>query len=263
MIRDSNREHAIVDAGTLAVRNEQPVVLNPRLRGGPWIALYDPRLIGGHRTAIYAVNGRARIPARFAIDWVKLDENGARAHGDESQVANWHGYGAEVLAVADATVAETIDDLENNPSFTKGSAMPIPLESVSGNYVCLDLGGGRFAFYEHLKHGSIRVKAGDRVKSGQVLAQLGNSGSTSSGPHLHFHIGDTKSELASEGLPYVFKHFDVLGAFENIEAIGTNQRWKTAPPEVGGARTNELPPPKAVVNFPAEQDELHEFSRIP
>ena len=67
IIRESNREHAIVDAGALAVRNERPVVLNRPLRGGPWVAIYDPMLIGGHRTAIYAVDGRARIPARFAI----------------------------------------------------------------------------------------------------------------------------------------------------------------------------------------------------
>jgi murein DD-endopeptidase len=256
--RGSNHERAIIDAGAVAVRNERPVVLNPPLRGGPWVAIYDPMLIGGHRTAIYAINGRARIPARFAIDWVKLDDNAKRARGDESQVANWYGYGADVLAVADATVVEVMDDLADNPSFGKKSQTPMPLENVSGNYVCLDLGGGRFVFYEHLKHGSIRVKAGDRVKSGQVLGLLGNSGSTSSGPHLHFHVGDARSELASEGLPYVFKNFDVAGAFKSIEAFEgietgeSGQRWDAAPPGAGGARTSELPAPKTVVNFPAD-----------
>jgi Peptidase family M23 len=250
-IRGSNPEHATVDAGTLVMRNEKPVALNPPLRGGPWAALYDSTLMGGHRTAIYAVDGRARIPARFAIDFVKLDGDATRAQGDESQVANWHGYGAEVLAVADATVVEAMDDLPDNLFFGKTSPTPIPLEDASGNYLCLDLGGGRFAFYEHLKHGSIRVKAGQRVKSGELLALLGNSGSTSSGPHLHFHVGDAKSELASEGLPYVFKRFEMLGAFENIQTIGTGQRWAKPAASIGGARTNELPAPKAVVNFPA------------
>jgi murein DD-endopeptidase len=251
-IRGSNPEHAMVDAGTLAVRNEKPVALSPPLRGGPWVAIYDPTLMGGHRTSIYAVDGRARIPARFAIDFVKLDDNATRAHGDESQVANWYGYGAEVLAVADATVSDAVDDLEDNSSFAKGSQTPIPLENVSGNYVCLDLGNGRFAFYEHLKHGSIQVKAGDHVKSGQVLARLGNSGSTSSGPHLHLHVANAKSELAGEGLPYVFKQFEVIGEFDSIETIGTGRRWKAPSPGAGGARINELPAPKAVVNFPAE-----------
>jgi murein DD-endopeptidase len=148
-------------------------------------------------------------------------------------------------------VIEAMDDLPDNPSFGKTSPTPIPLENVSGNYVCLDLGSGRFAFYEHLKHGSIRVKAGQRVKSGELLALLGNSGSTSSGPHLHFHAGDAKSELASEGLPYVFKRFEMLGAFENIQTIGTGQRWAKPPVSISGARTNELPAPNAVVNFRA------------
>jgi murein DD-endopeptidase MepM/ murein hydrolase activator NlpD len=49
--------------------------------------------------------------------------------------------------------------------------------------VILALGKGRFAFYAHLKPGSLRVKRGDRVREGEVLALLGNSGS-STGPHF-------------------------------------------------------------------------------
>ena len=68
-------------------------------------------------------------------------------------------------------------------------------------YVVLDLGGGRFAFYAHLQPGSLRVKAGDRVKAGQVLGLVGNSGNSTE-PHLHFHISNGISPLGSEGLPY-------------------------------------------------------------
>jgi murein DD-endopeptidase MepM/ murein hydrolase activator NlpD len=48
------------------------------------------------------------------------------------------------------------------------------------------------------------VKEGDRVKRGQVLGLLGNSGN-STAPHLHFHVCDSAPvvALASEGLPYV------------------------------------------------------------
>jgi hypothetical protein len=248
--RASGQERTIVEAGESDVRRYRPIVLAPPLRGGPWVALYDPKMVGGHRTAIYAVNGRARIPARFAIDWVRLENDGTHARGDKSQIANWHGYGAEALAVADGAVVEAKDDIAENPCLSCGPQTPIPLENVSGNFVCLDLGGGRYAFYEHLKRGSVRVKVGERVKSGQVIGLLGNSGGSSSGPHLHFHVADAQSELAGDGLPYVFRGFKVVGAYEEIGAFASGELWGSAPPGVGGMRNLELPAPNTVVIFP-------------
>jgi hypothetical protein len=252
VVRASRHERIVVDAGESDVRQDRPIVLNLPLRGGPWVALYDPMMLGGHRTTIYAIDGRARIPARFAIDWVRLENDGTYARGDKSQIANWHGYGAEVLAVADATVVEANDDIVEDSCLSCGSQTPIPLENVSGNFVCLDLGGGRYAFYEHLKRGSVRVKAGDRVKSGQVIGLLGNSGGSSSGPHLHFHVADTQSELAAEGVPYVFKGFEVVGAYEAIGAFASGKGWGPAPPGASGARNRELPAPNTVVIFPID-----------
>ena len=249
VIRASRRERTIVDAGESDVRQDRQLVLNPPLRGGPWVALYDPMLAGGHWRMIYAVDGRARIPARFAIDWVKLDNDGSSARGDKSQIANWYGYGSEVLAVADATVAEANDDITEDPSLSGATRTPVTLENVSGNFVCLDLGNGRYAFYEHLKHGSIRVKAGDRVKSGQVIGLLGNSGGSSAGPHLHFHVADAQLELTGEGIPYVFNGFEVIGGFESIGAFASGERWKPMPTGAGGLRKGELPAANTVVVF--------------
>src|SRR5262245_1055557 len=117
----SGRMHAVVDVGVSKVANRRPIVLDPPLRGGPWVALYDPLLAGGHRPAIYAVDGRARIPARFAIDWVRLETDGSHAGGDDSLVANWYGYGADVLAVADAVVVDAKDDMVEDASLSHGS----------------------------------------------------------------------------------------------------------------------------------------------
>jgi murein DD-endopeptidase MepM/ murein hydrolase activator NlpD len=154
-----------------------------------------------------------------------------------------------VLAVADAVVADARDDVPD-AEFLGTSQGPVPLENASGgNYVALDLGQGRHAFYEHLKHGSIRVNAGDRVKRGHVIGLLGNTGSSSSGPHLHFHVSDANSTLAAEGLPYVFRRFEVLGAFETIAASASGERWKPAAQGAGGVRTMELPAANVVVKF--------------
>ena len=247
--RDGQRMSVSMSGAEAGVRQDGSLVLNPPLRGGPWVAEYDPMLVGGHRTAIYAVDGRARIPARFAIDFVRLENDGSHARGDRAAIANWHGYGVEVLAVADATVAEAHDDIPEAPSITAAQGA-IPLENVSGNYVALDLGGGRYAFYEHLKHGSVRVKAGDRIKAGDVLGLLGNSGSSSSGPHLHFHVADAGNELAAEGIPYVFSGFETVGMFDNVGGFTTGERWKPAAADAAGPRQRELPAPISVVVFP-------------
>jgi peptidase M23-like protein len=253
LMRPTGRLHSLVTDNGSTVSSEQPMVLNPPLRGGPWVALYDPMMLGGHRTSVYTLDGRARIPARFAIDWVKLAEDATRARGDAKSIANWYGYGSEVLAVADGVVADAVDDMAENATLSETEG-PLALENASGNYVTLDLGRGHYAFYEHLKHGSITVKRGERVKSGQVIGQLGNSGSSSSGPHLHFHIADARNELAAEGLPYVFRNFEVVGAYAGIETFSTDERWKPPSPAAAGRRSGELPGANTVIYFSGTGD---------
>jgi murein DD-endopeptidase len=109
--------------------------------------------------------------------------------------------------------------------------MPITLDNAAGNYVSLDLGNGRFAFYEHLREGSVRVKVGDRVTHGQAIAQLGSSGSVSSGPHLHFHVSNANSPLGAEGVPFVLRKFVLRAAFPSISAFA---KGDTATPPATG-----------------------------
>ncbi len=83
----------------------------------------------------------------------------------------------------------------------------ISLDAADGNSIILDLGQHRYALYAHLQPGSLRVRKGDHVKTGQVLALVGNSGN-SVAPHLHFQVTDAPSSLASNGLPY---EIDIFG----------------------------------------------------
>lgn len=56
-----------------------------------------------------------------------------------------------------------------------------------GNYVAIRHNDGTFTVYAHLSKDTITVFAGDTVKQGQVIAKMGNSGS-STGTHLHFEV---------------------------------------------------------------------------
>ena len=69
-----------------------------------------------------------------------------------------------------------------------------------------------------MQPGSLRVHRGDRVKRGQVLGLVGNTGN-SLAPHLHFHVMDGPLPLASNGLPYEIDSFEVTGATGGTEAF--------------------------------------------
>jgi hypothetical protein len=241
VLRPTGAVRSVVEDARSPVSSPTAVALGPPLRGGPWVAIYDPLLMGGHRTAIYTVDGRARIPGRFAIDFIALPPGGALVRAPAVRPDNWNGFGSDVLAVADGTVAAAVDDTPDD------TPKPVALEYASGNYVAIDLGDGRFAFYEHLQRGSVAVATGRRVRRGEVIAKLGSSGSTSIGPHLHFHVANTNSLLAAEGLPFVFSDFVQSGGFASIDALVNGE----LPSMTDGERraTMQRPAPNAIVRF--------------
>jgi hypothetical protein len=240
---DQSGEMEIKGQGAVVnVRTDPPLVLSPPLRGDGWLAANGPSNTSGHRRALIPVRGQAHIAQRFAIDWVQLREDGKTWKGDQLKNESYRCYGVEALAVADGLVVAIKDGIPENIPGATSRAVPITLETVGGNHVILDLGGGRYAFYAHLQPGSLRVKVGDKVKRGQALGLVGNSGNSTE-PHLHFHISDANSPLASEGLPYVFESFEVQGKGWGWKASG-----KDAPVE---KRRMEIPLQDSVVRFAA------------
>jgi hypothetical protein len=231
-----------VEGADTRVSARAPVVLGAPLGDGDWVALYDPAMARGHRRVAFAIDGSLRIPARHAVDWMRVDAGGRLSHGDEQVLANWYGYGADVFAVADATVVAVRDSIAEPARLDATTRHP--LEDASGNHVSLDLGDGRYVHYEHLQPGSVSVRVGERVKRGAPIARLGFTGDAT-GPHLHLHVSDGATPLAGEGLPFVLDAYDAVGAFPSMGALG--RPYASEP----GTRTctNELPSPAAVVRF--------------
>lgn len=240
----------ITDRGGFAsVDSRPPVVLGPPLRGPGWVAV-GSCCDGPHRRSIQPVNGALHLGQRFAIDWNGVDADNRFVVGDPDLNPSWTFYGKPVIAVADAGVVAAVDRF---PDQVPNHPRPVNLQQADGNHVILDLGDGRYAFYAHLKPGSVRVERGDRVRRGELIGQLGNSGS-STGPHLHFQVMDSPSPLASDGLPFVFDRFRFTGRIPPLDdaLMAAVNAGEPVPVDPAGAgpRRGQLPLGRDVVDFP-------------
>src|SRR5215470_12643709 len=238
----------------LKIADAKPLIIGPPLAGTGWVAANgccNPDIT--HRGSVQSVNGALYDSQRFAIDWMRLDEQGRLVHGEENDVHNYSDYGADVLAVANAKVVSAMNNLDDQVPGRLPEPSFITIETVDGNHVVLDLGGGRFAFYAHLQKNSIRVRPGDSVKKGAVLGKLGNTGNTSA-PHLHFHIMNRPSPIAADGIPYLIDTFDFAGqidinAFEAAPALAGD--WGTGRIAKPEPRQRQFPLNLNIINFTA------------
>jgi peptidase M23-like protein len=238
-------QNMTLEGGDFVVDRRPAIVIGPPLRGAGYIAADSCCDATRHTRAALPVNGRVRIAQRFAVDWEQLDDASRIYVGPREQLTSYTIYGREAIAVADARVVSAIDGLPEQIPGKFPDALP--LDQADGNSVVLDLGNGRFALYGHFKQGSVRVHSGDRVKRGQVLGLVGNSGN-SLAPHLHFHVMDGPSPLDSNGLPYGIDEFEITGQSPGTEAFDTAEAKGTPLP------VQPITPPRRVRNaLPLDQ----------
>ena len=137
---------------------------------------------------------------KHAIDFVQLVD-GRASNGDPTRAESWYGFGEPVLAPADSTVVSVSDVQPDEPIGAFGAP------HGEGNNIILKIDDQRYAMLSHLKQGSVRVNEGDRVRSGQHIAAVGDSGN-SLGPHLHFQMQkDSDFDMQrTRTLPMVFRN---------------------------------------------------------
>jgi hypothetical protein len=243
------REIAWVGAATRVDRTA-PIVISPPLKG---TRHFDGNGCCGaspHTRAMLTIDGERLLAQRYAIDWVRFDDQGRWVVGDPTVNENYIVFGDPIYAVAPGRVVSVLTDLpENTP--------PTPLADLNtqnalGNHIIQDLGGGRYALYAHMQPGSIPagIRVGSRLARGEAIGRVGNTGS-STAPHLHFHISDGPDAVGSQGRPYVFDSFAFTHTVQNQEAVDE----VFAPADLAPAappvrRTRQLPLTGDVVDFP-------------
>jgi Peptidase family M23 len=234
-------------AAPTAVGRREPLVVAPPLRGPGWVVgngcCREPT---SHRSSVIAINGGLYAGERFAIDFFQLDAERRLADGPPEELSSYPYYGDEVLSATAGRVVAVVDRLPDVGISL--SLPPITAADAGGNHVVVKLGPRRYAFYAHLIPGSVRVHVGDRVRVGETLGLLGNSGN-SNAPHLHFQLMDGPIPLGSNGIPFRFSRFrgeGVLGNFLQVFALGSRGRLA---PRLRGERRAALPLNDQVIDF--------------
>jgi urea transporter len=152
---------------------------------------------------------------------------------DGMQVEDYYCFDTPVVSSMDGEIARIIDNVDDN------KIGEINHKQNWGNTIIIDHGEGLFSSLSHLKLNSIKVKKGDSVKKGQIIANCGNSG-RSPQPHLHFQfqltdkLGDKTYEfpishfLEKDDSKFVLKSFDYPKENTFVRNIETHKALKKA-----------------------------------
>jgi hypothetical protein len=125
------------------------------------------------------INHHASVPAqRAAIDLVMTGPRGTRT-GRGTGPDAYLAYGRPVSAPCDGVVVSAGDGIDDQ---TPGR---IRFQPPYGNHVFIDT-GHEIVKLAHLRRGSVLVKPGERVRAGDPIGEVGNSGNSTE-PHLHIH----------------------------------------------------------------------------
>jgi len=164
----------------LPISASDAVVLAPPFRG-EWYVYHAGRsaLFNHH----YAVKAQ-----RDALD-LAATVNGHEVHDANQNLNSYPAFGQTLYAPIDGKIVRIAND---RPDMPIGQ---MDRQQIVGNHIVIDAGNGRFVLLAHLKQGSVRISVGDSIKTGDPIAQCGNSGNTSA-PHLHLQAQNGADILA-------------------------------------------------------------------
>lgn len=165
-------------------------------RGVQWSYKYSLRWLVGK------IDARHDDRFVYSLPWSKgltfgvgQGYNGAQTHRGKYAIDWDMPVGTEVRAARDGIVIDYKD------TFYEGGISD-DLRSRA-NFIGILHSDGTIGQYVHLDYQGVKVKIGNRVRRGDVIARSGNIG-FSSGPHLHFEVYTVTSDLDRKTIPVRF-----------------------------------------------------------
>ena len=244
-------EHALATK-PLTVAPNVPIVVGAPLRGSDWLA--GDSVHNGpdaaHRRTILFDQGQAYGAQRYAIDWVRyriVNGTATTWTGPEDRNSSYFCYDSPIYSMTPGIVTQVLDGIPENVPHSGKMAIDVNFVNAGGNHVVMYIGYGLYAFYAHMRPGTIKVKVGDHVNAGDIIGHVGNSGNSTE-PHLHEHIINRPSFLAGQGVPYEFAHFEASGPSESVADSHDRMLFRN----MGAQKpfTNDYPAENAAVSFP-------------
>ena len=174
-----------------------------RLNGAAFFPIYLP--FWGEWFVSQGYDGKYTHKGEWgsAVDFVLVDAKSKTFDMTSKSCEDFYCYKKPVVSPADGIVEEITDYIDDNE--------PGKINSNQnwGNTIVIKHLNNLYSQLSHLKAGTFRVKKGDFVRQGEIIALCGNSG-RSPEPHLHFQIQATPLQGAKT-LPYPFAYYLLKG----------------------------------------------------
>jgi murein DD-endopeptidase MepM/ murein hydrolase activator NlpD len=125
-------------------------------------------------------------------------------------------FGSEITAARAGAVTETRTQYRDE-DMTGGHE--------NGVYILHD--DGTMAAYLHMRDGGVLVEVGDHVETGQVIGEVGTSGTSPHNPHLHFEVWEGQGVQWYQSLPVNFRN--AQGPHDQANALITGGAYVALP----------------------------------
>ena len=155
----------------------------------------------------------------FAEDYVVLQGFGLTAWARQNIGTLYGNIGHTGIDVQPTNFRDFSSEKVGVHTISDGTVEAVAYTGIGGNYVLIDMGNGKHAYYGHLREAT--VKQGDTVKKGDQIGILGNTGATTV-YHVHFEVQENPPSLATkDSSPYLGKEVlnngDIIRVSDKLE----------------------------------------------